>query len=56
MQDFKCAKCNKLLGRHQGSRKLEIKCPRCSYLNLYSTENDPGISAKKKNLAADGRN
>ncbi len=29
--EFRCCKCNKLLGKIQG--EAEIKCPRCNFLN-----------------------
>jgi len=31
MQEFRCSKCNKLLGKVDG--KAEIKCPRCGTIN-----------------------
>ncbi|NPV90589.1 MAG: Com family DNA-binding transcriptional regulator [Firmicutes bacterium] len=38
MKDFRCGKCNKLLGRYRECRVLEIKCPRCGQKNtLQST-------------------
>ncbi|NMA62705.1 MAG: Com family DNA-binding transcriptional regulator [Syntrophomonadaceae bacterium] len=33
MIDFRCHKCNKLLGRYRDCRELEIKCPRCGQKN-----------------------
>ncbi|NMA63721.1 MAG: Com family DNA-binding transcriptional regulator [Syntrophomonadaceae bacterium] len=33
MIDFRCHKCNKLLGRYRECRELEIKCPRCGQKN-----------------------
>lgn len=33
MKEFRCEKCNKLLGRYRGCRELEIKCPRCGRVN-----------------------
>lgn len=35
MIDFRCGKCNKLLGKFRECRELEIKCPRCGELNQY---------------------
>ncbi|MGR6836598.1 Com family DNA-binding transcriptional regulator [Syntrophomonas erecta] len=37
IRDFRCKKCNKLLGRCRGEYELEIKCPRCGFINyLYN--------------------
>ena len=33
MQDFRCAKCQKLLARYRNCQMLEIKCPRCGQIN-----------------------
>ncbi|MDD3364786.1 MAG: Com family DNA-binding transcriptional regulator [Syntrophomonas sp.] len=33
MQDFRCEKCKKLLGKYLGCKRLEIKCPRCGMSN-----------------------
>ncbi|WP_459910159.1 Com family DNA-binding transcriptional regulator [Desulfotomaculum defluvii] len=33
MQDFRCAKCQKLLARYRDCQVLEIKCPRCGQTN-----------------------
>jgi phage FluMu protein Com len=32
MKDFRCAKCNKLLGKIEG--RAIIKCPRCKEINM----------------------
>ena len=34
--DFRCGKCGKLLGRIKGD--AEIKCPRCSNMNLLTNQ------------------
>jgi len=40
MQDLRCEKCNKLLGKYYECKKLEIKCPRCG-ANNYLQDNLP---------------
>ena len=34
MKELRCGQCSKLLGRYQGHPQLEIKCPRCRYINI----------------------
>lgn len=36
MNDFRCKQCNRLLARVQGEAEVEIKCPRCKTMNLFS--------------------
>lgn len=38
MRQFRCNKCNRLLAKIDGDSKVEIKCPRCKEMNLYSEE------------------
>jgi phage FluMu protein Com len=38
MKDFRCQQCNRLLARVEGVGKVEIKCPRCKSMNMYSSE------------------
>lgn len=38
MKEFRCQKCNKLLGKYRECRELEIKCPRCGYKNYLKEE------------------
>ncbi|MEA3492864.1 MAG: Com family DNA-binding transcriptional regulator [Candidatus Margulisiibacteriota bacterium] len=38
MKDFRCQNCNRLLARIEGMCKVEIKCPRCKGMSVYSTE------------------
>jgi phage FluMu protein Com len=38
MKDFRCQTCNRLLARVEGMGQVEIKCPRCKSMNLYSSE------------------
>lgn len=33
LKKFQCQKCGKLLGKYQGCKQLEIKCPRCRHIN-----------------------
>ncbi|MGI6453593.1 MAG: Com family DNA-binding transcriptional regulator [Syntrophomonadaceae bacterium] len=33
LAEFRCKRCNKLLGKHLGGKQLEIKCPRCGLIN-----------------------
>jgi len=50
MIDFRCTQCNRLLAKVGGSAKVEIKCPRCKTMNLFTEEIYITIeaSAKKK--------
>lgn len=36
LEEIRCKKCNKLLGKIKG--EAEIKCPRCRTLNEYKQE------------------
>ncbi len=38
MNDFRCTQCNRLLAKIEGGSKVEIKCPRCKTMNVYSQE------------------
>ncbi|MFH1684246.1 MAG: Com family DNA-binding transcriptional regulator [Candidatus Margulisiibacteriota bacterium] len=38
MVDFRCTQCNRLLAKIDGSAKIEIKCPRCKCMNLFTEE------------------
>ena len=38
MNDFRCKQCNRLLAKIYGGAKVEIKCPRCKAMNVYSEE------------------
>jgi phage FluMu protein Com len=38
MKDFRCQNCNRLLARVDGMGKVEIKCPRCKSMSMYSSE------------------
>ena len=38
MKDFRCKQCNRLLAKVGGGGRVEIKCPRCKTMNLYSEE------------------
>ncbi len=40
MKEFRCSKCNKLLGKIEG--KAEIVCPRCKELNVMKGEPHDG--------------
>ncbi|PKM78630.1 MAG: Com family DNA-binding transcriptional regulator [Firmicutes bacterium HGW-Firmicutes-15] len=46
MQDLRCKKCNKLLGKYLDCKQLEIKCPRCGLSN-YVRENLSCTSREK---------
>lgn len=35
LQDFRCASCNRLLGKISLDSMVEIKCPKCKYVSLY---------------------
>ncbi|HTY13982.1 MAG TPA: Com family DNA-binding transcriptional regulator [Candidatus Omnitrophota bacterium] len=36
MHEFRCKFCHRLLARVEEAGKVEIKCPKCKTLNLYS--------------------
>jgi phage FluMu protein Com len=36
VNDFRCNKCHKLLGKYRNCLELEIKCPRCGSRNSLS--------------------
>ncbi|MEN6459991.1 MAG: Com family DNA-binding transcriptional regulator [Syntrophomonas sp.] len=38
MKDFRCEKCQKLLGKYRECEVLEIKCPRCGAINTLTQE------------------
>ena len=38
MTDFRCSQCNRLLAKIEGTGTVEVKCPRCKAMNLYSGE------------------
>lgn len=38
MQDFRCKHCRRLLAKIEGEATVEIKCPRCKGMNLYTKE------------------
>lgn len=38
MNDFRCKQCNRLLAKILGEARVEIKCPRCKTMNLYTQE------------------
>ncbi|MDI6731141.1 MAG: Com family DNA-binding transcriptional regulator [Candidatus Margulisbacteria bacterium] len=48
MLDFRCRQCNRLLAKIEGSAKVEVKCPRCKTLNLFTEEIYITISATTK--------
>jgi len=33
VEQFRCKKCRKLLAKYEYFTKIEIKCPRCNYIN-----------------------
>ncbi|MEG6522074.1 Com family DNA-binding transcriptional regulator [Desulfotomaculum sp. 1211_IL3151] len=51
MQDFRCAKCQKLLARYRNCQMLEVKCPRCGQINklnsVYLTDEAKEITCNK---------
>jgi phage FluMu protein Com len=46
LQDLRCRKCNKLLGKYLECKQLEIKCPRCGLSN-FLREDLPGKGQEK---------
>jgi len=51
MTDFRCSQCNRLLAKVDGPGRVEIKCPRCKGMNLFSGE--IYITIEEKNVCAD---
>lgn len=39
MEEFRCKMCRRLLAKVENSEKVEIKCPKCKTMNLY-TQNE----------------
>ncbi|OGC04782.1 hypothetical protein A2276_02320 [candidate division WOR-1 bacterium RIFOXYA12_FULL_43_27] len=38
LRDFRCKFCHRLLARVGEAKRVEIKCPKCKTMNLYSDE------------------
>lgn len=38
LKDFRCKFCHRLLARVGEAKRVEIKCPKCKTMNLYSDE------------------
>lgn len=38
MKDFRCKFCHRLLAKVGEAKKVEIKCPKCKTMNLYSDD------------------
>ncbi|MFA4966972.1 MAG: Com family DNA-binding transcriptional regulator [Candidatus Margulisiibacteriota bacterium] len=36
MEEFRCRFCHRLLAKVEEASKVEVKCPKCKTLNLYS--------------------
>ena len=36
MEEYRCQFCHRLLAKIEEAGKIEIKCPKCKTLNLYS--------------------
>jgi phage FluMu protein Com len=36
MEEFRCKFCHRLLARVEEAQKVEIKCPKCKTINLYT--------------------
>ncbi len=36
MHEFRCKFCHRLLAKVEEAKKVEIKCPKCKTLNLFS--------------------
>ncbi|MEE8637743.1 MAG: Com family DNA-binding transcriptional regulator [Candidatus Margulisiibacteriota bacterium] len=53
MRDFRCKQCNRLLARVGEGSKVEIKCPRCKTMNLYSEEVYITIQEEDKDTCTD---
>ncbi|WP_420794759.1 Com family DNA-binding transcriptional regulator [Desulforamulus reducens] len=46
LNDFRCAKCQKLLARYNNCQMIEIKCPRCGLTN--KLQNNACFSTERK--------
>lgn len=51
MIEFRCTRCNRLLAKIDGNAKVEIKCPRCKTMNLFTEEIFITIEAKESSFA-----
>lgn len=38
MKEFRCKFCHRLLAKIEEAKKVEIKCPKCKTLNLFSDD------------------
>lgn len=38
MKEFRCRFCHRLLAKVENCQKVEVKCPKCKTMNLYSNE------------------
>ena len=38
LKEFRCKFCHRLLAKVSEAKKVEIKCPKCKTLNLYSDD------------------
>jgi len=38
MKDFRCKFCHRLLAKIENCEKVEIKCPKCKTMNLFSQD------------------
>jgi len=51
MMDFRCSECNRLLARIEGACRVEIKCPRCKAMNLFTETREVYITIEGKKAA-----
>ena len=38
MEEFRCKMCRRLLAKVESCEKVEIKCPKCKTMNLYTED------------------
>jgi len=50
MIEFRCSQCNRLLAKVEGLGKVEIKCPRCKAMNVFTEELYIKVETKKEEL------
>ncbi|MFH1347181.1 MAG: Com family DNA-binding transcriptional regulator [Candidatus Margulisiibacteriota bacterium] len=53
MIDFRCTQCNRLLAKIEGTARVEIKCPRCKSMNLFTEEIFITIESKEEGIAGE---
>ena len=50
MKEFRCKFCHRLLAKTENCEKVEIKCPKCKTMNLYSQDQVMVVSINESYL------